>query len=1016
MIRKYALLVIGCISAISAYSQLKTVTPSTRQLNIQQIDPPLINLHKGQASQPSTKSLNAVRPLTFVHADERLTLAYSNDNTSWIQGTPEVLVASRSTDVRTQVKTYLQECSPLLGMERAAEKFGVSSVVHDDLGITHIKMQQYYKGIKIHGAELVLHGKEKLSSLNGKPYRRAIDVNINPSLDEAEARQLMINDLPVYTPQPELKFQIMPEERETTELVIYTTPEGPVLAYHITIHNTLIDRWEYFVEAHTGQIINKYQSICKFHNHDLSNFKDGQATGSAPDLFNTNRTIQTFEVGNGFYMIDGSRAMYNAANSVMPNEPVGVIWTIDAFNTSPEKDDFNYDHVFSSDNTWSGKNTQVSAHYNAGRTYEYFKNVHNRESINGSGSNIISLVNIADADGSSLENAFWNGAAMFYGNGGNAFEPLAKGLDVAAHEISHGIIQNTANLEYQGESGALNESYADVFGVLVDRDDWLVGEDVVKSAAFPSGALRSMVDPHNGASLNDYNAGFQPKRTTEQFTGTQDNGGVHINSGIPNHAFYRFANVVGKDKAEKVYYRALTTYLLKSSQFIDQRLAVIQSSIDLYGDNSEAQAARNAFDAVEIFDGNRGNYQEDVEENPGSSFLVVADHDKSNLWLYDENFNLLLNGNPLTSTDMISRPSITDDGSVMVFVDSENNIKVLFIDYSDGIQQQEFYLQQEPEGVFINVIVSRDGRRIAAILNEDKPRIWVYDFILEESQFYELFNPTYSEGVSTGYVRYADAMEFDYTGEYIMYDALNEIKSTTSGSIRYWDVGFIKVWNNDSDFWSLGGIQKLFSALPEGISVANPTFAKNSDFIIAFEVIEDNKADLFLANIQTGDLNSVFNNTVLNYPNYSMDDKRVVYDINIVGTTEIGDLEVDNTKINSVPSSERFIIEDARWGVWFANGERNLTSSVDAEERLEIFSAYPNPTQDQISIGFEAETSGEALLEIFGLDGKRVIALYKDVQSGNNTVSADVRGLDNGMYICRMSTQGKIGSVMFFKK
>jgi bacillolysin len=234
----------------------------------------------------------------------------------------------------------------------------------------------------------------------------------------------------------------------------------------------------------------------------------------------------------------------------MPNDPNGVLWTIDAFNTSPSKSNFRFDHILSANNTWPNK-TAVSAHYNSGKSFEYFRTVHNRKSINGTGGNIVSLINVADDDGSSLGNAFWNGAAMFYGNGDSAFRELARGLDVAGHEMSHGVIQSTANLEYQGESGALNESFADIFGAMIDRDDWLIGEDVVRTNAFPSGALRSLENPHNGAATNDFNRGWQPKHYNERFTGTADNGGVHINSGIPNHAFFRFATAVGKDKLKK---------------------------------------------------------------------------------------------------------------------------------------------------------------------------------------------------------------------------------------------------------------------------------------------------------------------------------------------------------------------------------------------------------------------------------------------------------------------------------
>src|SRR5574339_493637 len=103
---------------------------------------------------------------------------------------------------------------------------------------------------------------------------------------------------------------------------------------------------------------------------------------------------------------------------------------------------------------------------------------------------------------------------MFYRNGDVLFKKHKKGLDVAGHEMSHGVIQNTANLEYVGQSGALNESYADVFGAMIDREDWKMGEDVVLASAFPSGALRDLSNPNNGGnSLGD--PGWQPKHMNE---------------------------------------------------------------------------------------------------------------------------------------------------------------------------------------------------------------------------------------------------------------------------------------------------------------------------------------------------------------------------------------------------------------------------------------------------------------------------------------------------------------------
>src|SRR5512145_778308 len=175
--------------------------------------------------------------------------------------------------------------------------------------------------------------------------------------------------------------------------------------------------------------------------------------------------------------------------------------TLNANSTSTSNLD--YSLISSTNNTWTGMKAAVSAHYNAYLAYEYFRTTFNRNSINGKGGNIISFINVTESDGSSMENAFWNGQAVFYGNGGSHFKSLAGALDVTAHELGHGVVSNSANLEYIGQSGAMNETYADIFGSMVDREDWLIGEDVVKTAYYPSGALRDMADPHNGGTKND---------------------------------------------------------------------------------------------------------------------------------------------------------------------------------------------------------------------------------------------------------------------------------------------------------------------------------------------------------------------------------------------------------------------------------------------------------------------------------------------------------------------------------
>ncbi len=220
-----------------------------------------------------------------------------------------------------------------------------------------------------------------------------------------------------------------------------------------------------------------------------------------------------------------------------------------------------------------------NAHAFAGNTYDYFKNTHNRDSYDNKGAALISTVHY----GNNYRNAFWNGSQMVYGDG----FPVK---DVIAHELAHAVTEHTAKLEYRWQSGALNESVSDIFGAMVDRDDWLMGEDL--GSAFLGGrpAIRDMANP---ASLG------QPAHVDQWVKTCSDEEGVHTNSGIHNKAYYNIATAVGKSKAERIFYRALVTYLRATSSLEDARAAVLQSAQDLYGGNStEYNAVRSGFNAV----------------------------------------------------------------------------------------------------------------------------------------------------------------------------------------------------------------------------------------------------------------------------------------------------------------------------------------------------------------------------------------------------------------------------------
>lgn len=925
----------------------------------------------------------------------------------------------RSSSIEVQANEFLDNASTYLGMDKASESFEIKTQNTDAVGITHIKMQQVYDGIEVYGGEVILHAKDGvIQSLNGRYLNQPEELNTKPSISIEQAKVDIVEAVGISEVNND-PFGLFDFDKLVSKLVVYTDEAGQQsLAYHHTIYKTIIDRWEYFTDAHTGEEIHGHSSICKFHNHEHDHNSeanmpppDGPVVSISQDLFGLNQQINSYNVSDQFYMIDASRDMFRGSLSNMPDEPVGVVWTIDAFNTSVQNDNFRYGHVTSSTNSFSGKQTAVSAHVNGGIAFQYFRDVHNRNAINGSGGNIVSLINITEEDGGAMDNAFWNGQAMFYGNGSQAFRPLARALDVAGHEMTHGVVQATAALQYQGESGALNESFADVFGAMMDRDDWLIGEDVVTSL-FPSGALRSLQDPHNGGnSLNDN--GWQPRHVNEQFTGSQDNGGVHINSGIANYAFFLFANQIGKDKAEKVYYQALTNYMTKSSQFVDARIAVVQAATDLYG-QAEIDAAKNAWNMVGVGESAGGDYETDVEINPGQDFVIYADANRSKLVLA----NVLTNGeaniiaDPISSIGPLSRPSVSDDGSLIIFVGTDNQIHLISIDWAAGEFTNSVFNDQP---VWRNVIISKDGRRIAASTTDNDNRIVVYDAVVDQNVTYELYNPTFTQGVNGGDVLYSDAMEFDITGQFILYDALNRLQGT-SGEIEFWDIGVLEVWNNANNGFALGEVEKIFSGLSEGESVGNATFSKNSDYIIAFDYVQNgNIFNLLGANIERGDIGLLYENGGPSYPSYSTQDNRIVHDLALFGSLDVGVLNVRDSKIETVPNSQDIFIPNSRWGVWFSNGLRQLVDIEELVSGKESFELSPNPTSDFVTITIELSKNIDANINVSDINGKLLMSESTTFTNGVNTHQVNLSELNTGVYIITVSTASGVLSKQVVK-
>ena len=225
----------------------------------------------------------------------------------------------------------------------------------------------------------------------------------------------------------------------------------------------------------------------------------------------------------------------------------------------------------------SNDQTANSAYQLSGYVRDYYRQTFNLNSINGQGMSIISNIHFQQ----SYNNAFWDGDEMTYGDGDLVeFKNFASAMDVVAHELTHGITQFTANLEYYSQAGALNEHFSDAFGTIIKQKylnqdmqsaDWLIGDQVV-TEKFPGKALRSMKEP---GTANEYDT--QPAHMDHYYSGPGDNQGVHQNSGIPNKAFYLACQGIGIDDCAKIWYQTLHA-LWRNTNFQEALKIFIQSA------------------------------------------------------------------------------------------------------------------------------------------------------------------------------------------------------------------------------------------------------------------------------------------------------------------------------------------------------------------------------------------------------------------------------------------------------
>lgn len=534
----------------------------------------------------------------------------------------------------------------------------------DRLGQTHVDYAITYQGIPFEHDDFKAHFQNgKVFRVNGE-FDLSKPVGRVPVLTEQAARAMALNAIGAQTYKWELEGEEQHLKEETGDVnatyfpygsLVYVRPNADLnepakLAWKFNVYaHQPLSRNLMFIDALSGDLLFQENQI-----HTVD------ANGTAVTVYSGNRAIVSDSVSPGNYRLQEA----GRGNGIITkNLNLGT-----SYGNATDFTD--------SDNFWNNVNSSLNqyatdAHWGAEMTYDYLWLEHNRNSINGAGFTLRSYIH-ADLVGFGLGtnvNAFWDGQRMTYGDGnGGSITPLTA-LDIAGHEIAHGLTTFSADLIYQGESGALNESFSDIFGASIEHYarpnnyNWLIGEDI-------GTVIRSMSNPNQQGNPDCYDGQFW-----------NDNNGVHTNSGVSNFWYYLLVNGgsgtndlgnaynvngIGYTDAGAVAFRNLTNYLSPSSNYADARFYAILSAIDLFGGCSpQVDAVTEAWYAVGVGGPYVPYTDADLSASGTESCTVPYTVDFSNLSINGTTFSWDF-GDGSTSTQRSPTHTYTDTGSFTV--------------------------------------------------------------------------------------------------------------------------------------------------------------------------------------------------------------------------------------------------------------------------------------------------------------------------------------------------------------
>lgn len=446
----------------------------------------------------------------------------------------------------------------------------------DAIGIVHYEYQEYYKNIKVEHGRYKAHLKDKkIISVNGEFYDK-IQLKTNPDISKNDAFAIALTSFKTALFRNDTIFNLTKSLAEG-ELVILSKDTSYFLAYKFDLYSEQPLRHAFiYVDAHSNKIIEENERICN-------------SIGIAITAYSGAQQIYSRTHSGGYQLVDTAKGLgiYTRNYQIAYTSSLAYFHDIDNFWNDTSADQYGTD-----------------VHWGTEVSYDFFKNNFNRNSFDNSNGRMTSFVRYS----TNYNNAFWDGHSFFYGDGDGVNYKAFTSLEVVAHEVTHAYTEHTANLFYNGESGALNESFSDIFGVTISMlnlpgTDWYMG----KKICIPNGkrkAFRNLSNPNEFNNPDTYGGLHYAFSEVHNQSGVQNywyyllvNGGTGINDIGNNYV----VNGIGLMDAAKIAYRNLSVYLSDYSTYSDARFYSIQAAIDLYGHcSNQVVQTTNAWHAVGV--------------------------------------------------------------------------------------------------------------------------------------------------------------------------------------------------------------------------------------------------------------------------------------------------------------------------------------------------------------------------------------------------------------------------------